>query len=157
MTNGWGRTGPQWSKTAVDFCFYQDEDTGLFDVPFHVFCMTADQLKQLEDNLWQAADRLRVDSDLKASEHSTPVLGLIFLRFATIRYHRHTAEIDAEYTALLGITRLWSIMPGCKQPPCWLLWHHSSPRSRSKVFHLQSSRAKPFQRHYFPMWAIRLC
>lgn len=67
--------------------------------------MTADQLKQLEANLWQAADRLRVDSDLKASEYSTPVLGLIFLRFATIRYHRHKAEIDAEYTVLLGTRR----------------------------------------------------
>lgn len=67
--------------------------------------MTAEQLKQLEDNLWQAADRLRVDSDLKASEYSTPVLGLIFLRFATIRYHRHKAEIEAEYNALLGTRR----------------------------------------------------
>ena len=67
--------------------------------------MTADQLKQLETNLWQAADRLRVDSDLKASEYSTPVLGLIFLRFATIRYHRHKAAIEAEYQSLLGTRR----------------------------------------------------
>lgn len=67
--------------------------------------MTADQLKQLETNLWQAADRLRVDSDLKASEYSTPVLGLIFLRFATIRYHRHKAAIEAEYASLLGTRR----------------------------------------------------
>lgn len=67
--------------------------------------MTADQLKQLEDNLWKAADRLRVDSDLKASEYSTPVLGLIFLRFATIRYHRHKAAIEAEYSSLLGTRR----------------------------------------------------
>lgn len=67
--------------------------------------MTAEQLKNLEDNLWQAADRLRVDSDLKASEYSTPVLGLIFLRFATIRYHRHKADIEAEYNALLGTRR----------------------------------------------------
>jgi type I restriction enzyme M protein len=36
--------------------------------------MTAELLKQLEDNLWQAADKLRVDSDLKASEYSTPVI-----------------------------------------------------------------------------------
>jgi type I restriction enzyme M protein len=58
--------------------------------------MTAEQLKQLEDNLWQAADKLRVDSDLKASEHSTPVLGLIFLRFASIRYNKIKPAIKAE-------------------------------------------------------------
>jgi len=27
--------------------------------------MTADQLKELEDTLWQAADKLRVDNGLK--------------------------------------------------------------------------------------------
>lgn len=57
--------------------------------------MTADQLKDLEDTLWQAADKLRVDSGLKASEYATPILGLIFLRFASIRYNRIKPEIDA--------------------------------------------------------------
>lgn len=37
--------------------------------------MTRDQLKQLEDQLWTAADSLRANSDLKASEYSIPVLG----------------------------------------------------------------------------------
>jgi type I restriction enzyme M protein len=36
--------------------------------------MTRDQLKQLEDNLWSAADNLRANSDLKATEYSTPRL-----------------------------------------------------------------------------------
>lgn len=58
--------------------------------------MTAEQLKQLEDNLWEAADKLRVDSGLKASEYATPILGLIFLRFASIRYNKVKAEIEAE-------------------------------------------------------------
>lgn len=31
--------------------------------------MTAEQLKELEDRLWEAADKLRVDSGLKASEY----------------------------------------------------------------------------------------
>jgi len=41
--------------------------------------MTKDQLKQLEADLWSAADNLRANSDLKSSEYSTPVQGLIFL------------------------------------------------------------------------------
>lgn len=61
--------------------------------------MTADQLKELEANLWQAADKLRVDSGLKASEYSTPILGLIFLRFAAIRYNKVKKEIAAEFEA----------------------------------------------------------
>ena len=49
--------------------------------------MTKEQLKNLEEKLWKAADKLRADSDLKASEYSTPILGLIFLRFASIRFN----------------------------------------------------------------------
>jgi hypothetical protein len=33
--------------------------------------MTKDQLKQLEKELWNAADNLRANSDLKSSEYST--------------------------------------------------------------------------------------
>ncbi|WP_208025601.1 type I restriction-modification system subunit M [Niastella caeni] len=61
--------------------------------------MTANQLKILEVKLWQAADKLRVDSSLKASEYATPILGLIFLRFASIRYKKVKPEIDAELKA----------------------------------------------------------
>ena len=41
--------------------------------------MTTEELKKLEATLWQTADTLRANSDLKSSEYSTPVLGLIFL------------------------------------------------------------------------------
>lgn len=57
--------------------------------------MTSEQLKQLEDKLWEAADKLRVDSGLKASEYATPILGLIFLRFASIHYNKVKPEIEA--------------------------------------------------------------
>jgi type I restriction enzyme M protein len=67
--------------------------------------MTRDQLKRLEDDLWAAADNLRANSDLKASEYSTPVLGLIFLKFADINYRRHEAEIRAEFERLKGTRR----------------------------------------------------
>ena len=37
--------------------------------------MTAEQIKELENRLWQAADKLRADSNLKSNEYATPVLG----------------------------------------------------------------------------------
>jgi type I restriction enzyme M protein len=67
--------------------------------------MTREQLKQLEKDLWAAADNLRANSDLKASEYSTPVLGLIFLKFADNKYRQHEAEIIAEYQKLKGTRR----------------------------------------------------
>ena len=67
--------------------------------------MTKDQLKQLEADLWSAADNLRANSDLKSSEYSTPVHGLIFLKFADNNYRRHEAEIIAEYQQLKGTRR----------------------------------------------------
>lgn len=67
--------------------------------------MTHDQLKQLENDLWKAADNLRANSDLKASEYSIPVLGLIFLKFADNNYRRHEPAILAEYRKLQGTRR----------------------------------------------------
>ena len=67
--------------------------------------MNKDQLKKLEDDLWSAADKLRANSDLKSSEYATPVLGLIFLKFADNNYRRHEAEIHAEYSKLKGSRR----------------------------------------------------
>lgn len=60
------------------------------------------QLKQLEDNLWSAADNLRANTDLKSSEYATPVLGLIFLKFADNKYSNAEKAINNEYNKLLG-------------------------------------------------------
>ena len=59
--------------------------------------LNKEQLKKLETDLWRAADALRANSDLKASEYSTPLLGLIFLKFADNKYKQYEAEILAEY------------------------------------------------------------
>ena len=64
--------------------------------------MTKEQLKTLEEKLWKAADTLRADSDLKASEYSTPILGLIFLRFASIRFKQVLPEIEQEFETKKG-------------------------------------------------------
>jgi type I restriction enzyme M protein len=40
----------------------------------------------LEKRLWDAADQFRANSSLKSQEYSAPVLGLIFLRTAEVRF-----------------------------------------------------------------------
>ncbi len=67
--------------------------------------MTKEDLKQLEDDLWRSADTLRANSDLKSSEYSTPVLGLIFLKFADNKYRQHEKQILKEYAKLKGTRR----------------------------------------------------
>ena len=67
--------------------------------------MTANELKRLEATLWQSADTLRANSDLKSSEYSTPVLGLIFLKFADNKYSLCEEEINAEHKKLKGSRR----------------------------------------------------
>ena len=56
-------------------------------------------LAELERRLWDAADELRANSGLKASEYSAPVLGLIFLRFADARFEAARATIEAKASA----------------------------------------------------------
>ncbi|MDZ8119181.1 type I restriction-modification system subunit M [Pontiella agarivorans] len=67
--------------------------------------MTSEQLKQLENDLWAAADNLRANSDLKSSEYATPVLGLIFLKFADNKYALAEKAIHEEYARLKGTRR----------------------------------------------------
>lgn len=67
--------------------------------------MNTEQLKQLEKDLWSAADNLRANTDLKSSEYATPVLGLIFLKFADNNYARAEAAINKEFAKLTGTRR----------------------------------------------------
>jgi type I restriction enzyme M protein len=48
----------------------------------------------LEKRLWDAADQLRANSGLKAQEYSGPILGLIFLRFAEVRFTAQRAKLE---------------------------------------------------------------
>lgn len=56
--------------------------------------MIAGALKQLEADLWEAADQLRANSKLTATEYTMPILGLIFLRHATNRFEQIKAEVE---------------------------------------------------------------
>ena len=64
--------------------------------------MTNKQLKNLKDRLWQGADQLRANSGLKSTEYATPILGLIFLRFAQSKYSQFESAINAEYEKTKG-------------------------------------------------------
>jgi type I restriction enzyme M protein len=48
----------------------------------------------LEKRLWDVADQFRANSGLKAQEYSGPILGLIFLRFAEVRFAAQRAKLE---------------------------------------------------------------
>ncbi len=50
----------------------------------------ANNLSEIEKRLWESADQLRANSNLKSSEYSVPVLGLIFsaLRRSQVLHRR---------------------------------------------------------------------
>jgi type I restriction enzyme M protein len=61
----------------------------------------------LEKRLWAAADQFRANSGLKAGQYSTPVLGLIFLRFAEARFAKRRAGLEkAGGSARRGMSRI---------------------------------------------------
>ena len=74
-----------------------------------------DTLNKLEKRLWDAANALRANSKLKSSQYSTPVLGLIILRYADYRFsqaepaisqqRRHWRKIYAELIIILVVVR----------------------------------------------------
>ena len=61
--------------------------------------MIADHLtdiEQFEADLWKVADNLRANSNLASNEYFMPILGLIFLRYATNRYYEVIAAIEKD-------------------------------------------------------------
>ncbi len=48
----------------------------------------------LEKKLWDAANQLWAGAGLKQSDYSEPILGLIFLRFAEVRFTARRAELE---------------------------------------------------------------
>src|SRR6266540_3308816 len=55
-------------------------------------------INDITNRLWTAADELRANSRLKASEYSVPVLGLIFLRYADIRFSEAEKDLSRQAT-----------------------------------------------------------
>lgn len=50
----------------------------------------------IKSKLWAAADQFRANSNLKSSEYSVPVLGLIFLRFADYKFSLADAKLRSQ-------------------------------------------------------------
>ena len=59
--------------------------------------MTNEQLKELEDKLWDSANSLRAYGGIKAADYAVPVLGLIFLKFADNKYSLAEPQILETY------------------------------------------------------------
>lgn len=64
--------------------------------------MTDKELKKLKDDLWHSADILRAGAHLSANKYGQPILGLIFLRYADIKYKQHKNEIEKIYNKYKG-------------------------------------------------------
>lgn len=56
--------------------------------------MNQQEIKNLEKELWDAADTLRANSKMTAGEYKDPLLGLVLLRFAQNRYEDAKIEIE---------------------------------------------------------------
>jgi len=61
---------------------------------FYNDVMTQTDIKKLEIELWEAADELRANSKLTASEYKDPLLGLILLRFAQNKYEEAKENLE---------------------------------------------------------------
>lgn len=55
-------------------------------------------IQNIENRLWAAADELRANSGLSSSEYGTPVLGLIFLRYADYKFQKASEFVAGEAT-----------------------------------------------------------
>ncbi|MDE8674464.1 type I restriction-modification system subunit M [Priestia aryabhattai] len=62
-------------------------------------------IKELERDLWEAADQLRANSRLTAAEYSMPVLGLIFLRHAYNKFISVKEKIESSLPSRGGRKR----------------------------------------------------
>jgi type I restriction enzyme M protein len=62
-------------------------------------CEAVDKNQELQDlynRLWTAADELRANSSLRANQYSTPILGILFLRYADHKFSEATEQLDEQ-------------------------------------------------------------
>ena len=52
----------------------------------------------IESKLWDSANQFRANSELKSSEYSYPVLGLIFLKFADFKFSNLEKELSSKFS-----------------------------------------------------------
>ncbi len=71
--------------------------------------MSSDQKQYLENSLWAAAEQLRANGSLKLNEIGEPILGLIFLKFADVKFKVMSLALQKERATATG--RVRPIMP----------------------------------------------
>ena len=67
-----------------------------------------DTSAEIEKHLWATANTLWADADLKPSEYSPIVLGIIFLRYADIKFAAAEAEMKPAENSRSDV--LWGVM-----------------------------------------------
>ena len=65
--------------------------------------MAQNNIKSLENDLWESADALREGSKLSSQEYCMPVLGLIYLRYAFTRFKYVEQEILKDRPSRNGV------------------------------------------------------
>ena len=87
----------------------------------------------LEKRPWDAADQFRANSGLKSQEYSAPVLGLIFLRFAEVRFAAQRDKLEKAQTRARARIAIEDVLdqglPDAYTPPlyqqkCAVLFEH---------------------------------
>ena len=58
----------------------------------------SEELNALSNRLWEAADELRANSKLRSAQYSTPVLGILFLRYADYMFGEAEQKLKKVYT-----------------------------------------------------------
>lgn len=66
--------------------------------------------KQLQGQLWAAAEQMRANSGLNLNQISAPILGLIFLKFADVKFKKAKEKLEQERTSS-KLTRQRPISP----------------------------------------------
>jgi len=54
------------------------------------------KIKQLEEKLWKAASHMWAHWSLKPTEYTFPILGIIFLKFANVKFDKIVKELEAD-------------------------------------------------------------
>ncbi len=75
------------------------------DIPNGDIMAQLENIEAIEKRLWNAADTLRANSNYASNEYFLPVMGLIFLRHAYIRYLAVKDEIEASLPTRGGKVR----------------------------------------------------
>lgn len=58
--------------------------------------MANNNQKELQEKLWATAVQLRANSSLKLNQMAEPILGLVFLKFADVKFKRFKMALEAE-------------------------------------------------------------